>query len=213
MIPPRHYTIRSGGKRTLYVTWNALTWKNVVITLDGKEIDAIKNGARELSGDGREYHLPGGALLQVQAKGSLIFKDLHVHIDGEPIPNTAADPDVKIRRAANGLFFIGAFDVILGFMAGFGGDPILASLGFGWATVALGMVLFSLAFLVRKASLTALAIAIGLYLLDTFLGLYLTSQAGFELETGIVVARLLLLISMIPAIPAIQTVNAAENGS
>jgi hypothetical protein len=206
MIPPRHYTIESGGKRDLYLTWDALTWKNFVVMLDGNQIARVDNGARELR-DGRDFRLPGGARLTLQVKGQFLLKDIHVFVNDEPIPNTVADPDVKIRRAANALYFIAALDVVLGFMAAQSGNPALTGLGFGWTTVAIGMVLFSLALLVRKASLLALALAIGLYLLDTFLGLYITNLAGVETETGIIVARLFLLVSMIPAIPAIQAIK------
>jgi hypothetical protein len=204
MIPPRHYTIESGGKRDLYLAWDAFTWKNFVVILDGKQISRMDNGAAALR-DGREFRLPGGARLTIQIKRHFLFKDLHVHINDEPIPNTPSDPDVKIRRAANALFFIAVFDVILGFLAAQSSSPSLTTLGFGWTTVAIGMVLFSLALLVRKGSLIALFLAIGFYLLDTFLGLYITNLSGIEPELGIIVARLLLLVSMVPAIPIIQS--------
>jgi hypothetical protein len=210
MIPPRHYTIQSGGTRELYLSWDAMTWKNFEVRLDGKQISRMENGARELGGDGREFTLPGGGRLRIQLKRNFLLKDVHVHVNGQPIPNTPADPDVKVRRAANALFFIGAFDVILGLIAAQSANPALTSLGFGWTTVAIGIVLFSLALLVRKASLPALAMAVVLYLLDTLLGVYITNQSGLEIETGIVVARLLLLVSMIPAIPAIRSVNAKD---
>lgn len=208
MIPPRHYTIESNGKRQLYLTWNAMTWKNFEVQLDGRLIAQMEDGARELEGDGREFRLPGGAHLKLQLKRNfLVLKNLHVYINGEPIPNTPADPDVKIRRATNALYFIAVFDIVLGLIAAQTGNPALTTLGFGWTTVAIGMVLFSLALLVRKASLVALMLAIGLYLVDTFLVLYVNNLAGIDPETGIIAARLLLLVSMIPAIPAIQSVK------
>jgi hypothetical protein len=52
-------------------------------------------------------------------------------------------------------------------------------------------------------------LAIGLYLIDTFLGYYVTTLTGLEPEIGIIAARLVLLVSMVPAIPAIQ---AAKRG-
>jgi hypothetical protein len=208
MIPPRHYTIQSSGQRDLYLTWDALTWKNFVVRLDGDQIARMENGAGELR-DGREFRLPGGAHLKIQVKGNFLFKDVHVHVNDEPIPNTPADPDVKIRRATNALYFIAVFDVVLGFIAAQSGNSALTTLGFGWATVAIGMVLFGLALLVRKGSLTALLLAIGLYLIDTFLGYYVTTLTGLEPEIGIIAARLVLLVSMVPAIPAIQ---AAKRG-
>jgi hypothetical protein len=207
MIPPRHYTIESNGQRDLYLTWNALSWKNFEVRLDGKEIAFIENGAKELR-DGREFHLPGGARLKLELKGIFPLKDIHVYINDEPLPNTVADPDVKIRRATNALYFIAVLDVVLGLIAAQSGNPALTILGFGWTTVAIGMVLFSLALLVRKASLNALLLAIGLYLFDTFLGVYVADLTGIEPETGIIFARLFLLVSMIPAIPAIQSLNA-----
>ncbi|MFZ0548077.1 MAG: hypothetical protein WAM60_21710 [Candidatus Promineifilaceae bacterium] len=202
MIPPRHYTIESSGKRDLYLTWDSLTWKNFIVMLDGKQIAKMEHGARELA-DGREFRLPGGARLKLLLKKNLLLKDLHVFVNDKPVPNTPADPDVKVRRAANALYFISIFDVVLGLIAVQSGNPALTTLGFGWTTVAIGMVLFSLAMLVRKGSLIALFLAIGLYLLDTFLGYYITSLAGLEPEIGIIVARLLLLVSMAPAVTVI----------
>lgn len=202
MIPPRHYVIESAGKRELFLTWDAMTWKNFEVTLDSKKIATIDDGARELR-NGREFRLPGGASLKIQIKGNFFFKDLHVFVDDEPIPNSPSDPDVKIRRATNALYFIAAFDFILGLIAAQSNNPALTTLGFGWTTVAIGMVLFSLALLVRKGSLIALFLAIGLYILDSFLGYYMTTLAGLEPEVGIIVARLFLLVSMFPAIQVI----------
>jgi hypothetical protein len=202
MIPPRHYIIDSGGQRELYLTWDAMTWKNFVITVDRKEIARIDNGARELR-NGRDFKLPGGATLKIQIKGNFFFKDLHVFVNGEPIPNSPSDPDVKLRRATNALYFIAAFDFVLGLLAVQSNNPALTSLGFGWTTVAIGMVLFSLALLVRKGSLIALFLAIGLYIIDTILVYYVTTLAGVEPEIGIIVARLFLLASTFPAVQVI----------
>jgi hypothetical protein len=206
LIPPRHYIIQSSGQRELVLTWDALTWKNFVVLLDGKRIVHLENGARELK-NGREIRLPGGAKLKIQLKRNLLFKDLHVFINGEPIPNTIADPEIKVRRAANAVYFIAIFDFVLGLWAVQSGSTSLASLGFGWTTVAIGMVLFSLGLLVRKGSLSALLIAIGLYILDTLLGFYTSSLAGLEPQLGIIVARILLLFSMIPAVGAIRSLQ------
>jgi hypothetical protein len=202
MIPPRHYTIESGGQRELFLTWDAMTWKNFVISVDRREIARVADGARELR-NGREFKLPGGATLKIQVKGNLFFKDLHVFVNNEPIPNSPSDPDVKIRRAANALYFMAAFDFILGLIAAQSNNPALTSLCFGWTTVAIGMLLFSLALLVRKGSLIALFLAIGLYIIDTILGYYVTTLAGIEPEIGIIVARLFLLASMLPAVQVI----------
>jgi hypothetical protein len=65
------------------------------------------------------------------------------------------------------------------------------------------MVLFSLALLVRKGSLIALFLAIGLYIIDTILVYYVTTLAGVEPEIGIIVARLFLLASTFPAVQVI----------
>jgi hypothetical protein len=202
MIPPRHYLIESGGKRQLDLTWDAMTWKNFLVSLDGRKIASFKDGAKELR-NGRELNLPGGASLKLHLKGNPVFKDLHVFVNGEPIPNTPSDPDVKIRRATNALYFIAVFDFVLGLIAAQSNNPALTTLGFGWTTVAIGMVLFSLALLVRKGSLMALFLAIGLYIIDTILGYYMTTLAGLEPEIGIIAARLFLLVSMFPAIQVI----------
>ena len=202
MIPPRHHIIESGGKRALHLTWDALSWKNFEVNVDGKTIATLGDGAAELR-KGREFRLPGGATLKLQIKGNFFVKELHVFIDGEPIPNSPSDPEVKIRRAANALYFIAALDFILGIVAALNNNPALTSLGFGWTTVAIGMVLFSLALLVRKGSLYALFFAIGLYIIDTFLVYYMTMLAGLEPEVGIIAARLFLLVSMFPAVQVI----------
>lgn len=202
MIPPRHYVIDSDGKRELFLTWDAMSWKHFEVTVDGKRIASFENGARELR-NGRELTLPGGASLKLELKGNFLFKDLYVFVNGEPIPNSPSDPDVKIRRATNGLYFIAIFDFVLGFIAAQSNNPALTTLGFGWTSVAIGMVLFSLALLVRKGNLIALFLAIGLFIVDTFLGYYVTTLAGLEPETGIIVARLFLLAYMFPAIQVI----------
>lgn len=202
MIPPRHYFIDSGGKRELFLTWDALTWKHFVVTVDSKKIASFQDGAKELR-NGRELTLPGGATLKLQLKGNFLFKDLHVFVNDEPIPNSPSDPDVKIRRATNALYFIAVFDFVLGLVAVQSNNPALTTLGFGWTTVSIGMVLFSLALLVRKGNLIALFLAFGLYILDTILVYYVTTLAGFEPEVGIIAARLFLLVSMFPAIQVI----------
>jgi hypothetical protein len=210
MIPPRHYIIESNGKRELYLTWDALSWKNFEVQLDGKQVSFMENGAAALK-NGHEIKLPGGASLTLQLKGIFPLRDIHVHVNDQPIPNTVADPEVKIRRATNALYFMALLDIVLGIIAVQSGNPALTTLGFGWTTVAIGMVLFSLALLVRKASLIALILAIGLYLLDVLLAAYVANLSGIALETGVIVARLFLLVSMFPAIPAIRSLNNNSN--
>ena len=82
----------------------------------------------------------------------------------------------RVRQAWQFIAFIGALSVVAGTVAELGNIDLLQNY-FDWYSVAEGAIFLLLAYFVRRGSLIALGIAIGLYALDT-VALFATGHFG-----------------------------------
>ena len=95
---------------------------------------------------------------------------------GSAFPADIQKAQKRVRRVWQFITFIGALSVVAGTVAELGNVDLLQSY-FDWYSVAEGAIFLVLAFFVRRGSLIALGIAIGLYALDT-LALFATGHFG-----------------------------------
>ena len=82
----------------------------------------------------------------------------------------------RVRQAWQFIAFIGALSVVAGAVAELGNIDLLQNY-FDWYSVAEGAIFLVLAYFIRRGSLIALGIAIGLYALDT-IALLVTGHFG-----------------------------------
>ncbi len=133
-----------------------------------------------------------------------LFPELHLVRDGEPIPGSAGDPATRHAAAWGMVAVIAGLNVALGLLVELFDIGFLRAIGVGWGSVVSGLVYGVLAFFVRRRSLVALALAIGLFVLDGAFMLVAAARAGGSPPVGGLVARIFFLIPMLRGLGAIR---------
>jgi len=95
---------------------------------------------------------------------------------GPALPADIQKAQKRVRRVWQFITFIGALSVVAGTVAELGNVDLLQSY-FDWYSVAEGAIFLVLAYFIRRGSLIALGITIGLYALDT-VALFATGHFG-----------------------------------
>jgi hypothetical protein len=156
--------LAEGGPKRLELSWTA-DCHDLTVTLDGQKI----------GGPFMKYEverqaivtLPDGSILGVLLDTSGRRGELHVSLDGKPLPGSASHPLTRLRISASAIFVVGAVNLILGIGSMQAGWPLPISLGGGMAAAIYGGVMLALGlFALRLQSAVALGFAFSLYLLD-----------------------------------------------
>jgi hypothetical protein len=209
-MPKQVFSLEPGGPKRLEISWG-FAWRNLQANLDGKPLLQARNRAEVQAG--RETGLPDGSQLRIRLVGQYGSLMLEVTRDGLPLPYSATSLEAKHRVAYNVLFFIGGLNVLLGILGAGWNLAFLQSLGVGLFSVIYGLVFILFGYLARARSLPALYGAIAIFILDGLLGALVTLLAGFGISVIGVLVRVLLLIPLIRAIPALRQMNKESTGA
>ena len=169
-MPKRTYALAEGGPKRLELAWK-FNWKDLVVKLDGQQIGGpfSKSDLEQQA----LVTLPDGHILGVKLDRSLHQVDLHVHLDGKPLPGSASHPQTQVKGAYGAIFFIAGVNIILGIGALVFGWQVLTDIGGGIGSVIYGAVFLALGmFVMMQRSRIALGIALALFILDSALILY-----------------------------------------
>lgn len=200
-MPSRKYALEVGGPERVQVDWEG-AFKNLTVTLDGAALCSFEN-AKDLETP-QSFVLSDGSRLELALAKIGPFPELRLSRDEEPLPGSAGDPQTQLEAAANMIFAIAALNAILGFITVVFGIGFLEALGVGWASLITAAIYAGLAVFVKKRSFLALAIAVGLFILD---GLYMfvaAAEAKASPPIGGLIARVFFLIPMVRGFGAIR---------
>ncbi len=203
-MPSKKYAFEAGGPERVEVDWEG-AFKNLTVTFDGASLGSFEN-AKDIETP-QSFALPDGSRLELVLAKVGPFPELRLSRDGEPLPGSAGDPQTQLEAAANMILAIAAMNAILGFVAAILDLTFLKSMGVGWASVLTGAIYAGLAVFVRKRSFPALAVAVGLFILD---GLYMfvaAAEAKASPPIGGLIARVFFLIPMVRGFGAISELN------
>ncbi|HEX2879394.1 MAG TPA: hypothetical protein VHO25_07635 [Polyangiaceae bacterium] len=177
------------------VEWES-GFRNVAVRVDGRVLGEVsKLDTREV-----EFPLSDGTKLELRT-GQFPFAELRISRNGLALPNSAGDPAQQVKRAAKLACILGVFGVALGLLTSALQIGVLASLGVGFASAVGAGLLALLGFAGMHGFPLALVGAVALYLADT---VYLLTQLTPG-SIGAPVARIIFLIPMLRALPAIIT--------
>jgi hypothetical protein len=195
------FPIAEGGEKRLQVEWG-FGFKNLKVSFDG-EIVGLAPTLQNVPG-GVTMALPTGQQVSVALVKNLGQPEVHVLLDGEPVPGSASDPVQRAKVASGVTFFVGGLNVLLGLVGLASGSAMLENIGIGLPSIFFGTVFITLGVFVRKASLGALWAAIILFGLDGLSSLAFVFEAGGRMPVGSIVIRILFLLIMARAIPALK---------
>lgn len=199
-MPSKKYALEAGGPERVEVDWEG-AFKNLTVTFDGASVGSFES-AKDIEKT-QSFVLPDGSRLELVLAKVGPFPELRLSRDGEPLPGSAGDPQTQLDAAANMIFAIAALNAILGFVAAVFDLTFLKSIGVGWASVLTGAVYAFLAVFVRRRSVAALAVAVGLFILDGAFMFVAAAEAKASPPIGGLIARIFFLIPMVRGFGAI----------
>lgn len=206
-MPDKRFALEPGGTERLELGWKG-AFKNLSVSLDGQLLGSVEKSA-DLK-RGRTFALSDGSRLKVElASVALLFPELRIERDGEPLPGSGGDPAVRLAAAANVIFFVAILNAALGLVAWLGQLQFLQQIGLGLASVVTGIVYAVLGVFVKRRSMAALAVTVALFVLDGIFGIVLTAKASQTPNVGPVIFRIFLLMIMGRGFAAIRELNAA----
>lgn len=200
-MPSRKFAIEKNQKKRLKISWGFM-WKNVVITLDDRDIGTIAS-KKEIEA-GREFKLDDGTVLKVQLVMTLFYPQLKIYRNNQPLPGSDADPVHTLTYAYGIIFFIGGLNILVGLIAQFGKIKYLMDLGLGIGSMIFGFIFLLLGYFVKRKSKIALIAAIALFIIDGILSLVMVAQNGGTPPMASIVVRIAFLIPMIQGLIAMK---------
>jgi hypothetical protein len=204
-MPTRKYSLKPGEPPRLVIRWTqrGRWWKDLTVRLDGAEVGTLATG-KELQA-GATFPLPDGSQLQVRQIQSLLGVELQVLQDGRPVPGSATDPAVQVRRAAQCVFAIAGMSIVMGLLAEGLHWQALQARGVGYVSVVYGLIFLPLGCFVWRGSFPALLTAVILHSLDGLAALAASPVTGRP-PSGLIL-RIFFLFVMIRGLGAIRTLN------
>src|SRR6266446_5330584 len=156
-------SLEAGGPQRLEVSWRG-GFKDLSISLDGQSVASFE-GPKELK-EPQPVSLPDGSTLEVQVASVFVIPELRLTRDGEPIPGSASDPATRHTGAWGMVLAVAILNVAIGLLVELFDLTSMRAIGAGWGSLLSGLVYGVLAFFVRRKSLVALGLAVGLVILD-----------------------------------------------
>jgi len=206
-MPKKSYALEAGGPPRVTIEWNGI-WKNLRVAVDGQEVGRFAT-QKEVEAGGH-FPLPIGGSLGVQLVRQLAAVELRVTRDGVALPGTASDPAERIKQAAYVLYFISAFNLILGLAAELLRVSFLQGLGLGWASVVEGAIYGVLGWRTTKRSQVALILGIVLFAVDTLMILAGAVESSHSPPIGALVARFFFFVPLVKGFQGLRELRAAE---
>jgi hypothetical protein len=200
-MPKKSFALEVGGPERLEVSWRG-AFKDVAVSLDGLPVATFAD-PKELK-QPQAVVLPDGSRLDVQVASGFVLPELRLLRDGEPIPGSASDPATRHAGAWQMVLAVAVLNVAIGLLIELFDVAFLRAIGAGWASVVSGLIYGALAFFVRRRSLVALGLAVGLFVLDGIFGMVAAAQASRTPPVGALVARVVFLIPMVRGFGAIR---------
>jgi len=200
-LASKSFALEPGGGERLLVSWGG-GFKDLELSFDGQPLASFAD-PKQLK-EPQAVSLPDGSTLDVQVASPFLFPELRLSRDGEPLPGSSGDPQVRHAAAWQVVAFVAVLNVVVGLLVEATGADFLRSIGAGWPSVISGLVYGVLAWFVRARSLVALAIAVALFVLDGVLVMMTAAQATGTPPVGGLVARAFLLIPMLRGFEALR---------
>jgi len=200
-VPKQDFAFEPNGPRRLEISWG-MFWKNIIIRLDGEELDTIatQNEFRQ----GKEYKLNDGSVLAIRLVNSLMGQDVQVTRNGKPLPGTMQHPETRIRSSFVLLYFIGGWKVLFGILGLAINGVDFTVLSRNFIDIFIGLVFILLATLVRKRSIIALIAGIALFAGDALYTAYTIYQSGQQQNVFSLLIQVFLIYYLYQGVGAIK---------
>lgn len=206
-MPKQSYALEPGGEKRLEMSWKR-GWKEISISLDGKQIGVIPDQKALMSG--REMSLPDGSTLKVQLVSKPWDAELQLLRNGQPLPGSGSDPATKFKTAYGMVYFVAGLNLLLGILAVLFDIEFLQGIGISLGSIIFGVIFLVLGFFTQRKSTIALILAVVIFAIDGITGFVMSASQGSSLSASGLVARIFFIIPMIRGVKAIKELKQKE---
>ena len=198
------------GMQYLTLNWKG-NYKNVVVAYNNQEIGVIAN-QKELK-QGRIFRLPDNSSLSISLEsGFFSGSKLNILHDGRPVEGAGNDPYQIWKSAYQIIYFVGGLSLLAGAAAELFAIEFLLNIGINIFVAIFGIMFLALGYMVSsEKSLTALYLAIILYVLDAISLIAFPIMNGGSPAIGGIVIHVLFTMQMVKGVPALQQIRAQES--
>ena len=196
MVKRFTYAIEPGGPKRVVIESQPM-WQNCQIFFDGAVIGTIPGLDALMSG--MNFTLPDDSVLRVIYTNKFLISQFQVLRNGKPLPGSQSDPNELLKTAVIVTYVVGAYDTLVGLLAGLVNIKLLLSMGVTMWTSLIGALLLLLAFLTSRKSLPASILAVALFLVDSLASVYISKSLGFDF-----IIRLMILVPMTLGVSALN---------
>ena len=204
-MPKRTFALEPGGQKCLGLSWEGY-YKNVAVTLGDEVIGVILD--REELNAGWQSVLPDGTVLHIQyVQKFLPGAELRILRDGQPLPGSDSDPEIRFKKALSDVFFFAVFYILLGVIAALFHLEILQIIGIRSISIIFGLAILLLGFFAKRRWAAALIAAILIIVLDTFLWLVWVISTDTTIRLSGLVIRACMIASMVHSIGTMRALK------
>lgn len=200
-MPKISYAFEKGGPKKLEIAYKGL-YKNLTVTVDGRQVGEFTE-QKELT-SGKSFTLKDGSLLKVQLVSNFAGTELRVLRNGQALPDSASNPETRVKTAWGVLFFIAGLNLLLGAVTLFVESDYLEQMGFGWYNLIYGVFFLGMGFLVRRLSNVALILSILVFSADTVMSLFTADNFDTSPSLFWLISRIVLIIPLVQGVSAIM---------
>jgi hypothetical protein len=186
-MPTSTFYLDAARTEAITASWG-MFFRNFRLDYQGQELGRLTPA--ELKA-GHEFALPDGRHLLVRLQQKLGAQGLDFQVDGQPLGGSVNDPLTQIKTAFAAIMLIAGLNVALSVAALLGQGEFLLTFGFGWGTLAEGLIYAGLGWLGKyRRAAWAFYVALGLLVLDG------VTLLGSGVGTGGLVVRLFIGIAI-----------------
>lgn len=198
------FALDKGGPKRLELEWKGM-WEDFVVILDGQQIGAFRNKGH--LAEGQEFILEDGRCLKVWRPDTGKFCLPEVFLDGQLLLASGYSPKKLLSMVYQFIFMIAGLNIFVGLKGTLFNNPVKYLPAAGWPSLGAGLVFLVLGIFVMKKSLTALRIALGIYVVDSIAWFFFLQGFAWPIKIALLILRLgmiLLLMQGLQVIPALK---------
>ena len=204
-MPTYTYPIERGGPRLIEVSWKGF-YKKMTVHFGEQQLGII-SGRKELK-RGKCFILPTGEELCVRLVSNIVASELHLLVNGKPLPGSGSDPWQQLKICAGSLYFFSAVSFLFGVISVMADKE--GSTG-GYISMGVGMLYVALAWLVSKGYPVALTIAVVLIAVNAILLVTLPLMNDQPPRFGWFVFYILMILPLFRGFAAARAVQAERS--
>ena len=198
------YALERVGEKDLELSWSG-NWENLKVLYKGELLGVVTTKNEFL--EGRRFDLPNGRVLSMRLSTKYFESGIFLDVDGEPLPRSAGDPEIKIEIAVILTFFLGSVSLVLGLIFEVFQIEVLKKVAVSGINILVGGLLFILAGFILWRHRWALVLTIIILILEALVGTFLAVSNDQEPNISALAFLKIFLLPLLKALGFLNKIN------